>query len=619
MSNEGNSDDKSKYLLILEQLDLDAVAEKAGGKESYDFGRAFLEKARGTSEVGDEVTARAWTLVGQVCQMMFAPSDVNEPFSAFAVFQDGRTLIPDDIDEETLKRLIGLAPTIRTPEVKSRIADVAWCRLRDIQAAHCAIDGYVKSADALFDPEHWVEYAERIERALRLAVQIRDNNWIANIEGQIIRRLDELNGSDPLYLSLRLVELQNEFEFGDPEVASTYLQRIVDASHIAGDFEKARKHLSELSVTKKRAGDKEAEKIANFRIAQSYEEEGEHRAKGGSNLAAAHFFEFAHDAYRSIPGCRQDAERVYSKLREAQAASVKEMQSVTTPSIDVSEIITAARDHVSEKSTLDAMLSLATLLRPSDFQKLNKRAIEHAKKCPLQSLFGGRRMDHDGRVTGIRTAATDEDHNQTRAQWERVVELAMLDHQFEVQSTIIPALQQINFEHSISLRDIRDIVANNPIVPKGHEELITKGLCFGFRLQFQEANSILVPQFENCIRHVLKELGCETSTRDRFGIQDHMPFGTLLGKYQDQLRAVMSVNVILELKLLFTDQNGAAVRNRVAHGLAPSGEFFAPHMIYAWWFMYFVIVNPIFRYLSNAPVRVENDATEEHLTTRSKK
>ena len=145
MSNEGNSDDESKYLLILEQLDLDAVAEKAGGKESYDFGRAFLEKARGTSEVGDEVTARAWTLVGQVCQMMFAPSDVNEPFSAFAVFQDGRTLIPDDIDEETLKRLIGLAPTIRTPEVKSRIADVAWCRLRDIQAAHCAIDGYVKS------------------------------------------------------------------------------------------------------------------------------------------------------------------------------------------------------------------------------------------------------------------------------------------------------------------------------------------------------------------------------------------------------------------------------------------------------------------------------------------
>ena len=48
------------------------------------------------------------------------------------------------------------------------------------------------------------------------------------------------------------------------------------------------------------------------------------------------------------------------------------------------------------------------------------------------------------------------------------------------QTGIVPAINQMNFEHSLRLEDIVDLVVDNPFVPPGHEELFARGILAGF-------------------------------------------------------------------------------------------------------------------------------------------
>ena len=52
---------------------------------------------------------------------------------------------------------------------------------------------------------------------------------------------------------------------------------------------------------------------------------------------------------------------------------------------------------------------------------------------------------------------------------------------------------------------------------------------------------------------------------------------------------ILDTNVIQELRVLFLDQNGADLRNRIAHGLMSHDHFFHHASIYAWWFIFHVL------------------------------
>ena len=91
--------------------------------------------------------------------------------------------------------------------------------------------------------------------------------------------------------------------------------------------------------------------------------------------------------------------------------------------------------------------------------------------------------------------------------WERVVRGAELSFQIRSQTGIAPAINQINFEHSFCLEDLVDLVVDNPFVPRGHEELFARGFLAGFRWNFAESLSVLVPQLETRFVMCLKRQG----------------------------------------------------------------------------------------------------------------
>ena len=69
--------------------------------------------------------------------------------------------------------------------------------------------------------------------------------------------------------------------------------------------------------------------------------------------------------------------------------------------------------------------------------------------------------------------------------------------------------------------------------------------------------------------------------------------GTMLSERRPDFEAILGTNVVQELRVLFLDQNGADLRNRIAHGLMSHDHYFHHASIYAWWFIFHLTICPV--------------------------
>ena len=270
----------------------------------------FLERARAAEAAGEDEVARAWTLLAHLCRVTLKASEPNEPFRPVWEDAGGRTFVPGDMDGERAAAVRQLGFAVSDAELRSRLLDATWDRLRDAGAAREAVRSYVEAANGLFDPEHWTAYAARVERAARLARQLRDSDLVDGVLEEVEDRVVELDGSDPLYLSCRLMDILHHFGRGDPASMRDIAAKGARLAEGKGDFERARTWHDLVGRWCRRAGDDEGERAARISAAASLHRQAEQCSDPGQELVAAHFLEKAHEAYRNIPGMRTKAEEV---------------------------------------------------------------------------------------------------------------------------------------------------------------------------------------------------------------------------------------------------------------------------------------------------------------------
>lgn len=59
------------------------------------------------------------------------------------------------------------------------------------------------------------------------------------------------------------------------------------------------------------------------------------------------------------------------------------------------------------------------------------------------------------------------------------------------------------------------------------------------------------------------------------------------------LEGILGSDVTNELRVLFSDDHGPDLRNRIAHGQLEHGDFFSGQAVYAWWFIYHLCMRPV--------------------------
>ena len=360
-----------------------------------------------------------------------------------------------------------------------------------------------------------------------------------------------------------------------------------------GELHRARMYFSAAADWYRSIPDKVNATEVTVAVAEGWVKEAIARSasESPSHMAAAHFYENAIQIYRTIPKTERATYRVDERIAELRIhlsdsgeKSLGEMKVLSSPGVDITEIVENAKRSVTGKSPQEALLAFANLYRGADADELRSRALEGMRQHPMQSLFSGTFLSRDGRVIAKRPEMgwsgelTESDETAIRA--EMIHEYSVLVG-IVVQGDIWPALEVLLVEHRLRESDFVELSCRSPIVPKERASLFGKGLFAGYERDFITALHLLVPQIEHMVRVHLKEAGAQTTNLDKDGIENENGMNTLMD--MPEAEQVFGKDLAFELKSLFCDAFGPNLRNELAHGLLDEDECRSPFAIYAWW------------------------------------
>jgi hypothetical protein len=577
-----------------DECDWQSVIGGSENKEYHAYSGYFAAKAREAEIAGEIETQKVFALLRDVCSLMLQAEEPEEPFGIAIQIQGRRSASLDDFSEENLNVLREIAPEVLDPEMRARIADILWVKKRDFLMGRLAVDAYLEAASVLEHPEEWSEGAHRVERAMRVAMALREGKnpvYLSKVITHIEGILDKYNGEDPSFLSNKMMELlqdllRKKLWEGDPTKYIAFAEKAAFRAEAEHNWWKAEHYWKTKARWHELVNDGEQKRLALVAAAETHVKAAEDalRSPDPSYLAASFHLEEAIKCFKLIAGMQKRVEELYMKLLEYQEESLAEMKTVHVEiplrpeEVEaLSQATDLAREAVKGKTIQEALLTLACMGFSPSVDHLKEVAQKVVKDTPLQHLISAEIKNEVGRIVGRRSSMLEEDPIK-----KEMFQHARLAQQFQALYIIEPVRQQINSEHGSQPQDLLPIVTNNPFVPQRREYIYMKGLYAGLTGDFLVAAHLLIPQLENSIRHLLYRSGTATSKFDEYEIQDEFDLNTMLGKYHPQLVGILGEDTVFDLQGLLVERSGYNLRNLTAHGLL-NYEGFSLQVSYLWW------------------------------------
>lgn len=572
---------------------------------------AYYQQANLEREQGNEPLANALQLASNVCSMKLNPSSINDPFVASTTYNDltesWRSTIPDDLTKEQLDFIADIYTGITDPMVKARFTDLLWLCVspRKTEYAQTAIESYMQLP---IDLDTWrPDIGHCWERCIQLARQTKNHQEIRSIES-ILKIAFEKSYSDGPFMNLWLGEI-----IGRNRLLRNELTRIAEELYGHGinllnlnNYWQARDYFN---IAKEffRVQQEDDKWLSCLLLsAECFVLEGDSKVSNNiqGQMAANHSYENALQAYRKVPKAKRSLYAVDEKMSfvrdritETGQNILDEMPTFQLPGIDITDIVKASIEHVSDKQDLNHTLLCFTGFPAPVYQDLRSQATESLQQYFLSSLFSNIHYSGDGRVTAKSPALglnhkTGEE-NET-AIFNKVTQDFQLNMQFIVEGSIVPALNQILMEFRVTKDYLIQLCEHSPIVPEDREYLLASALWSGFEHDFRNSIHLLAPQVEHIVRTLLKNGGAHTTTIDKDGINNENGLSTLLRN--EQAEKILGEDLLFELKAVFTESIGANLRNGVAHGLLDDQSSNSYVSVYAWWMVLRLVVRSLFEF-----------------------
>ncbi len=570
----------------LRSLDFDQLLSGVKERECLAYGTALSQLARDEDQ-WSPVQLECIRFVGGLLMMGLRADDAHQPYGPMFEFGGGRSCIPDDFCKEFVSSLVEWVKGLADPELRARLFDVVWLRVRTRPAVEAAVEAYIESALRLEDPAHWPPCLERMERALRLSASLGRGGTA--LKDRVLSELDSMlkrhRGTDPLFLTFRLINLLLEFKHGDVQEYASYALTAAEAASDRQEFWQSKDYFELLADCCRRTGDADKEAEARRRAAESLVLESEKAKLDGRGPAAAtSILSDAVEAMRQVPGGKVRAAELHDQLLDLQRVAVTQLKRIATDSFDISELVNSAVGAVRDKAFSDAVLIFCQLHKPAVIEKLKRDVHDQGRIAVFGSLFSSEVMDSRGRVVarapGLKPGADDLKDDGLR--W-RMFRHARMMRGLAVQAFLNPARQEIVSSGPPGRLEILTLVRYSPWIPPGHMESFLRGLIAGFQGDMLVAAHIIPVQLEALIRHVVEIGGGTTSMLDPGGLQPERPLSALLET--TQAKAAFGEDQVFELQDLLVDPLGTNLRNEVAHGMLTDEGFFGTEVMYAWWLM----------------------------------
>jgi len=577
----------------------------ASSREGYSaMWQAFSAAARVAMDEGRDKHNKALWLLADACSMMLSPASQNEPFKAFMVMDGRRSVIPDDLLDSDISFFGEIVDEIDDVWLKARLADLVWLRQkrRDVKYALAAVDAYRAIP---LDTETWVRGGRECwERAISLARMLKagSGDRLEQMEAAIIAAFDAAVSEDE-FLALWLADLLKSNGLGRAHrtIGAQKLESLAREFDTEGDLHRAREHFAASADWYNSAGDDANAAEMTVAVAEDWVKEAIARtsADNPSHMVASSFYENAIQTYRTIPKAERAVRRVDERIEELRThlnqsgeMALGEMGVISTPGVDITQLVENARKSVTGKPATEALLAFANLHRGAKVDKMRKSALERMRQFVFSSLFSSTVVSRDGRVIAKRPAMSlgaepsVDDEIAIRAEMVRDYGILV---SIVVQGDIWPAFEVLLLEHRLREADFVGLARQSPIVPKDRAELFGKALFAGYDRDFVVALHLLIPQIEHMVRVHLKQAGSKTTNLDKDGIENENGLSTLMDL--PEAETVFGKDLAFELKTLFCDAFGPNLRNELAHGLLDADACHSPFAIYAWWLGLRLVVN----------------------------
>lgn len=522
---------------------------------------------------------------------MHHPESINSPFTS-GLFTGTRT--PEEFSQEELDLYEAVLPLTDDTWLKARLSDILWLWTRRGKTpdwARLAIDCYTREE---INPDSWLSYQDKNwERALRLCLQLKDFERLSVLTKRIMDEIYQ-DHCEYKFIVLWLSKLLVKTGCRSEEFNKLFSRLIGLANELRenGDYYASRMYM-ELTIQISDRFDDKSDWLDSLEFyADCFEREGDSKLSG-SAMVANSFYEQAIEAYRKIPNkhrADRNISEIISKLRHKVTLSgakiLDEMGKIEIPMPDVSDIVDAARNHVSGKiETRIAVLYFCGLDGAgSDIETMRAEAGKTLEISVFKSLIGMTHISQDGRVIGRSPAHDFEDDKEkySCAIYRQLIENYLFNMNFVTGTSILPALDKLLEEHVFSREFLESLCFHSPLVPNGRERTLGLALWFGFEHDFSAAINLLCPQIEHIVRTKLKEAGEHTTTIEN-GIEHEIGLSALVDK--PKFVEVFGETVAFELKAIFADNLGCNFRNEVAHGLLDDNNGQSYYSVYAWWYV----------------------------------
>ena len=580
-------------------VDFEAPIRDSSNVDCTTLGGLYATAASEQSDAGNTTAHRVFRLLVSIAYMTFKPEDCAEPYAPQWVVGDRRSIIPADMKGEQSCALATIAPEIRNPGLRARLADIAWYNDRSSQTmAQLAIGAYCEAIEAVVDGRAEIRYApsnvigRHGYQLLCRACQIAQATGWKDPEGTRLKSLvqtvtTQAPRSGDVGGFLDAAQLSMQFSLGDASMIATTAEDLA-ASPVINPY--LSRELWQLAASahdsSERGGDA---RRCRMSATECYVTMAE--AAGGAGIVASSYLMDAIRDLRKLPDTKERRSELEGMLRQAQA-HIRDEMGVFSSEVDLTDLVHDARRAVGGAGLASAIWRFVNLSKSPTPQELRDTVEQQARDFPISAMMPLSIHDDDNKVVANSPGyiGNEADDDAIRP---LITRLESTRRSVDAAGLIEPARCTINAEHGLNVDDFQYLAKMSPFVPQDRTDLFGLGFARFLNGDFASALHILVPQLENSLRHVLKLAGQDPSAIQSDMTQKDRSLSVMLTKDRDALERVFGEAIVYEIENLFDVRCGPAIRHRLAHGLISDSECHGPDSVYACWFIFRLCCLPL--------------------------
>lgn len=597
----------SKEFGLVELADFEAVEIEAPIAECrsvhcWKLADLYQSAANAANAAGERSQGRVYGLLADVARMHFKPEDRTEPYGPMAVFEGKRTIIPEDLRGEQSVILAKIAPNLKNPGLRALLGDIAWLNDKSLgESARLATASFIEAVrsvaagDAQLYSEDDGAASHQAVELLRRACELsratgRKEPEASDLVALIVTLSENAAAADDASGYHWIGELMLDYRVGNPVDVAKNAEAM---AALEGLLPQLSRPLWELAAKAHRqSSNEEGNNRCLIMAAECFVSEA--KIHGLSGMAAASFLMDAISALRGLPGTRDRRAHLEELLRNAQVSILDEMGTVSTE-VDLSDVVDRVRKRVGGETLIEALRYFALITESPDPVELKREALEQAQRNPLSSMMPMSVHDDEGKVVSKSSGIAADGEDESKGLRYLIARNEAIRRHLTVSGLIEPARSLIQTEHRLSARHLHPIASMSPFVPAGHIEIFVTGFARFFGGDIVTALHLLVPQLENSLRHVLKQVGVDTSSIKSDLTQTNRTLSTMLDKDRTTLEEVFNPEIVFEIENLFDHESGPSLRHQLAHGLLSTDGASSSDAMYACWFIFRLCMIPLFQ------------------------